>query len=190
MHDGQDAQLRSSSVAASSGISVTFTPGLEGGVADDGSSSLESARGYSTSNLRTMPKPHSQKDCVCGTFQLERSVYMVYLTLLYGAAAMYSWAIICILTHRPIGGKSYGEVQLDGINNNFDSYLTSASLDELFAKSERYLRAARIVQSLVSVLAIPLTSAVCSQAAVVYIQRKRIGKRLTLRQSMALADRG
>jgi hypothetical protein len=63
-------------------------------------------------------------------------------------------------------------------------------LDALFAKSERYLRAARTVQALVSVLTIPLTSAVCSQAAVVYIQRKRGDKRPTLRQSMALADKG
>lgn len=63
-------------------------------------------------------------------------------------------------------------------------------LDAVFAKSERYLRAAKIIQSLVSILTVPLTSAVCSQAAVVYIQRKRGNNRPTLRQSMALADRG
>ncbi|RLL93255.1 hypothetical protein CFD26_101534 [Aspergillus turcosus] len=126
------------------------------------------------------------------TVPLQRSVYIVFLTLLYGAAALYAWVIICILTYRPIGANSYGPDELDRILSgpHLGSTTVPEYLDTLFAKSERYLRAARTVQALVSVVTIPLTSAVCSQAAVVYIQRKRGDKRPTLRQSMALADKG
>jgi hypothetical protein len=123
---------------------------------------------------------------------LERSVYPVLLTLLYGGAAVYAWVVICILNHRPIGGESYGQAEVDRIFNRTEP--TGMTIDEgiasFFARSERYLRAARIVQSLVSVVTIPLTSAVCSQAAVVYIQRTRGANRPTLRQTMALADKG
>ncbi|PIG81868.1 hypothetical protein AARAC_003675 [Aspergillus arachidicola] len=122
---------------------------------------------------------------------LKRSVYVVYLTLLYGAAALYAWVIICILVHRPIGGKGYGNDASDSmLTHPGDGTTMSEDLDASFSNSERHLRAARIVQSLVSMLTIPLTSAVCSQAAVVYLQQRRGDSYPTLRQSMALADKG
>jgi hypothetical protein len=113
----------------------------------------------------------------------------VVLVLLYSGAALYAWVIICILTHRPINGIGYG---IDQLNSPYPrlGFSISENLNQFFDKSERYLRAARVVQSLVSVVTIPLTSAVCSQAAVVYIQRKRWRNGPTLRQSMALADKG
>ena len=125
---------------------------------------------------------------------LGRSVYIVLLVLLYAAAALYSWVVICILTDRPIGGIGYGIEELNYIldhppYNNL-AYTVPEYLNMFFSKSERYLRSARILQSVVSVLTIPLTSAVCSQAAAVYIQKKRGRNRPTLRQSMALADKG
>lgn len=127
---------------------------------------------------------------------LKRSIYIVPLVLLYGGAALYAWVIICILKDRPIGGTGYGATAYDEVQNNPTdamrrSYPNAHSyLAALFTKSESYLRAARVVQSLVSVVTIPLTSAVCSQAAVVYLQRRSEVRRLTLRQSMALADKG
>ncbi|CAG8403119.1 unnamed protein product [Penicillium salamii] len=102
---------------------------------------------------------------------------------------LYAWVIICILTYRPIGGKYYGPDELYELPS-YHQYLPDRYLEKLFTKSDRYLRAARIVQSLVSVLTIPLTSAVCSQAAVVYTQQKRGSNRPALRQSMAIADKG
>lgn len=128
---------------------------------------------------------------------LKRSLYIVLLVLLYSGAAIYAWVIICILKDHPIGGTGYGTEAYDEIQNHHptDAMMKSypnahTYLAALFAKSERYLRAARIIQSLVSVLTIPLTSAVCSQAAVAYIQRQRGVRRPTLRQTMALADKG
>lgn len=123
---------------------------------------------------------------------LERSVYIVFLVLLYGAAALYAWVTICILTHRPIGRNTYTpewEVYDFLIDPNH-KYTVPENLDVFFGRSERYLRAARVAQAVVSVLTIPLTTAVCSQAAVVYVQKKRGDNRPTLRQSMALRDKG
>ncbi|KAJ5494553.1 hypothetical protein N7463_010640 [Penicillium fimorum] len=148
---------------------------------------LSHSRGISSSNSQ-----HASKDEVNdqnNSVPLQRSVYMVFLVLLYGVAAIYAWAIICILTYRPIGGTYYGMDELNEIPEDY-SYVPTEDLAIFFARSEKYLRAARIVQSLVSVVTIPLTSAVCSQAAVVYIQRKRGKNSPTLRQSMALADKG
>ena len=57
-----------------------------------------------------------------------------------------------------------------------------------YAKNDNWFRAARVIQSIVSVLTIPLTSAVCSSAAVVFIQRN--GKsNLSLRQLMTFSDK-
>ncbi|GIK06324.1 hypothetical protein Aspvir_001971 [Aspergillus viridinutans] len=178
MHDDQDNQLRESLVEPTN--SAISTPGYDRHPVDDGSSNQQ---GAGSDDKPNPPNP---------SVPLQRSVYTVLLTLLYGAAALYAWVIICILTDRPIGANSYGPSELDRILSGPHLGTTTVPeyLDALFAKSERYLRAARTVQSLVSVLTIPLTSAVCSQTAVVYIQRKRGDKRPTLRQSMALADKG
>ncbi|KAF7134168.1 hypothetical protein CNMCM5793_005847 [Aspergillus hiratsukae] len=179
MHDDQDNQPKTSLVETPATNSATSAPG-PGRYSLDASSSKRQDAESDANN-----KPPK-------TAPLQRSIYIVFLTLLYGAAALYAWVIICILTYRPIGASSYGPDELDRLLSgpHLGSTTVPEYLDALFAKSERYLRAARTVQSLVSVLTIPLTSAVCSQAAVVYIQRKRGDKRPTLRQSMALADKG
>ncbi|KAJ5610595.1 hypothetical protein N7510_007314 [Penicillium lagena] len=152
------------------------------------------------------PEPHSEDDSLSAqqrtesnhepkqtkpSVPLQRTVYPVFLVLLYSGAALYAWVVICILTHRPIGGVGYGLDQLNStLANPHLEFTVPEYLNKFFNKSERYLRAARVVQSLVSVVTIPLTSAVCSQAAVVYVQRKRWRNGPTLRQSMALADKG
>lgn len=176
LQDVQDTERLAESPAT---ISPASTPDRDPISEDDGSSEQKDALGNDN------PKPLKP------SVPLRRSIYMIFLTMLYGAAALWSWAIICILTHRPIGGIGYGLNELNDIfNHPHLDYTVTDYLDVFFARSERYLRAARIVQSVVSVLTLPLTSAVCSQAAVVYIQRKRGSNCPTLRQSIALADRG
>lgn len=174
----QDVQPSKSSVATPAVILAGSTPGSERHSVDE---SIH--KHHSVDRINDELKPPNS------SVPLQRSVYIVFLVLLYAAAALYAWVIICILTHRPIDGKAYGEDIWQHALPHGDHTVTEY-LALLFAKSERYLRAARIVQSLVSVLTIPLTSAVCSQAAVVYIQRKRGNNVPTLRQSMALADKG
>jgi hypothetical protein len=92
-----------------------------------------------------------------------RSVYIIFLALIYGAATLNAWVTICILTFRPIGGLSYGFDKLDYILHHRDiNYTVPEYLDAFFARNERYLRLSRIVQSLVSVLTVPLTTTMMS----------------------------
>ncbi|GFF53994.1 hypothetical protein IFM51744_08247 [Aspergillus udagawae] len=161
MHDDQDNQLRETLVEPTN--SAISTPGSDRHSVDDDSSNQQGAG----SDKPNPPNP---------SVPLQRSVYIVFLTLLYGAAALYAWVIICILTYRPIGANSYGPSELDHILSGPHLGTTTVPeyLGALFAKSERYLRAARTVQSLVRG---------------VYAAEAR-AQRPTLRQSMALADKG
>lgn len=59
-----------------------------------------------------------------------------------------------------------------------------------YVRNERWFRAARVAQAIVAVVTLPLTSAVCSHAAVVFMQSKAKSSKLSLRQTMVLADRG
>jgi hypothetical protein len=117
---------------------------------------------------------------------LRRAPHGVFLTLAYAAIALFAWVVLCILVHRPIGAQSYSvnfqseaslQIYLDGTTSKF-------------IQSERYLRAARVCQSVVSVLTILLTSMICSCTGVAFLQRrKKNWWKPTLRQSMALADK-
>lgn len=118
---------------------------------------------------------------------LRREPHVVFLTLAYSAIALFAWTVLCTLAHRPIGARSY-TVNLQS-ETSFRKYLYGTM--STFAQSDRYLQAARVCQSVASVLTIPLTSMVCSCAVVVFLQR-RSGKRWwnpSLRQGMALADK-
>ncbi|KAK2593472.1 hypothetical protein QQS21_008845 [Conoideocrella luteorostrata] len=115
---------------------------------------------------------------------LHRFGTIVILTLVYVFFATFAWAFICLLTYKPTGlhGYSYGDA--DG----------QRDAEAMYQKSECYLRAARVLQSITSMLTIPLTSAVCSQAAVIFLQGHRHHddedrRGPTLRQAMALADK-
>lgn len=59
----------------------------------------------------------------------------------------------------------------------------------LYQKNEQYFQAARFLGPVLAVLAIPVTSAVCAKAAAAYMKHAS-ARRLTLRQSLTLADRG
>ncbi|KAM3435087.1 hypothetical protein MY4824_005087 [Beauveria thailandica] len=111
---------------------------------------------------------------------LHRHPGIAVLTVLYSLLSAISWTLICILTHRPIGERRH------------DKRDALAELQDFYAQSERYLRAARVLQAISSMLVIPLTSAVVAQAAVVSLQKqhgKRDKSRPTLRQAVALADK-
>ncbi|GAW22640.1 hypothetical protein ANO14919_121820 [Xylariales sp. No.14919] len=115
---------------------------------------------------------------------LNRSVWIVIATLGYIILALYAWVITAVLTYRPIGPSHYG-VYIDGDN---DGWGYSANYTHsLYQKSEAFYRSARIVQSSVAVLTIPLTSAICARAAVAFLQQN---SGMTVRQMIALADKG
>lgn len=72
---------------------------------------------------------------------------------------------------------------LDG-NLSTESELSSVE------NREKWLQVTGIIQSIVTVSTLPLTSAVCSNAAVVFTQRRCATGGISLRQTMVLADKG
>ncbi|KAF8812041.1 hypothetical protein BYT27DRAFT_6431049 [Phlegmacium glaucopus] len=112
---------------------------------------------------------------------LHRSVYIPVLVLGYTALAIFAWLLTCILSYRPITTDRY-DVSLHAYGD-----IPGWKMHLLFVENQRWFRVARVIQSIVVVLTIPLTSAVCSKAAVVFVQRQG---GLSLRQAMTLADKG
>ena len=70
---------------------------------------------------------------------------------------------------------------------NYRNY--NAGLHSLYLENEQWLQTVQVVRAVLAILTIPLTSTVCSKAAVAYVQRTNRAK-ISLRQTMALADRG
>lgn len=90
-------------------------------------------------------------------------------------------------SRKPFGFKqssNYTEVEVDSYDPSGDT------LRRQLKRTKLYVRAAEIVQSIASVVTIPITSAVCSVAAVAFMQAGALRTRLTLRQTAALADQG
>lgn len=115
------------------------------------------------------------------TVTLHRSGYILLVVSIYASLALTAWLLICILASRPLTTKRYG----------YDFYGSSSDNGRAkYLKNKEIYRAARTVQAVVTVLTIPLTSAVCSAAAVVFVQSKIKKRHLTMRQMMALADKG
>jgi hypothetical protein len=113
-----------------------------------------------------------------------RSRHALLLALFYAAITLAPWVIICLLNNHPIGGDRYGA--RTGDDTNYHRYYAEET-QMPYERSERWYYAARIIQAIASVVTLPLTSAVCASAAVVFMQRQ---ERLTIPQLMALADRG
>ena len=120
---------------------------------------------------------------------LHRSGYILVLVLLYAALALTSWVLLCLLTFKPLTAHHYG-VDIDTRRNNGYGWVSPLYIHGLYLKSEHIFRAAKVIQAIVSVLTIPLTSAVCSKAAVVFVQHRKQRLGFTLRQLMVLADKG
>ena len=138
----------------------------------------------SSSSTQSKPEPDFERHSA----RLHSSVYIVIITLGYICLATFAWVVTCILTYKPIGARHYGFVALDSDNNNYGD-LTPAQYHSLYESSEQYYRVARVVQSIVAVLTIPLTSAVCARAAIAFLQYGRLSRGMTMRQMMVLADK-
>lgn len=124
------------------------------------------------------------------TSRIHRSTYVVWLVLFYAALVLSSWTINCIITYHPINGKHYDAWILP--SKVYPSASETEDLQKMYAQNEEWHRAARVIQSIAAVLTIPLTSAVCASAAVVYLQHCTKGQppTFTLRQMTVLADKG
>ena len=114
---------------------------------------------------------------------LHTSFWPLMVFIFYATLALFTWIVLCVASSRPIGSKK-------GYINVQDYSTTRGDLDATLTKHERALRAAQILQVVVALLTIPVTSAICSMALAAYIQAGSSRTKLNLRQTMALADQG
>lgn len=103
----------------------------------------------------------------------------LWLILLYAFIAILSWTITCVLCYQPVGVPTY----FDQSGNYSRSH---------YETTDNWRKAASVGLSILGVISIPVTSAICAKAAAVYCQRKSDAKEplLSLRQMLALADKG
>lgn len=111
-----------------------------------------------------------------------RSPEALFLALFYAALVLAPWTIICVLADRPITTDHYG-----GATGYYDGYVRGKDPRTQYRKNERWYHAARTIQVIASVLTLPLISAICARAAVIFMQRQQS---LKMPQLMTLADRG
>ncbi|KAF2471795.1 uncharacterized protein BDR25DRAFT_285399 [Lindgomyces ingoldianus] len=114
------------------------------------------------------------------TTKLKLNAYPLLILCVYMMLALVAWIFTCVASQHPIRGlKSY-------------TGPSDYRVDELhfFHVNEKYIRGTEILRSIVTLLTIPVTSAICSMAAVAYMQAGSLRRDLSLRQLMALADQG
>ena len=137
------------------------------------------SRGHSAGIFATAPSAKERliRDGVAGEAKKHRLALL--LILLYAFVAILPWTITCILCYRPIGVPTY-----------FDQY--GHYTRSHYETSDNWRKAANIGLSILGVISIPVTSAICAKAATVYCQRRSDDKApsLSLRQMLALADKG
>ncbi|KAF2453807.1 hypothetical protein BDY21DRAFT_119374 [Lineolata rhizophorae] len=119
------------------------------------------------------------------TRDLRMRKFPVLLVILYAAVAVAGWALTCTASRRPITTPSYGYVQQE--DGEFDRVYDA---EEKYARNERYIRAGQGLRIIAAVFVVPVTSSICAAAAAAYTQDGKRGRHLSLRQTMALADRG
>lgn len=108
-------------------------------------------------------------------------VFTVHLVLFYIALSLVYWILLCRMTYKPYGQKSYFEAV------PYSSFREGQMIKK-FQTNERQMRAMLIIKSIATALIIPVTGYVCAEAAMSYLQGNAIRSRLTLRQSMVVAN--
>lgn len=104
---------------------------------------------------------------------------IVYLLAFYLPVLICPWVLTCIVMYRPLSHPSYTDIQ-GGITTRDVEVMKGVAI---------FVNA---LAKISSTLAVPVVSALLSQAVVVYVGTRRSGheRRLNVRQLFALADRG
>ncbi|OKL57641.1 hypothetical protein UA08_06982 [Talaromyces atroroseus] len=109
---------------------------------------------------------------------LQRETVSFLMIAIYAIAAIFSWTVLSILSKHAINGQPY----------SVDIFAKKYTDPAAYHRSEHYYRAAQVINSGVLLLTIPVATAICARAAVMYTQHRRSG--LTVRQVGVLADQG
>ena len=111
--------------------------------------------------------------------KLERHPMSLWLASAFAIASIFIWAITCTLSYKPVRFETY-----------FDT--TGRFSRGQYEQNDRWRRVSRVGLQVLGTLSIPLTSAICARAAVVYCQRSSNNRQpaLSMRQTLVLADKG
>ncbi|PYH70632.1 uncharacterized protein BO88DRAFT_362463 [Aspergillus vadensis CBS 113365] len=143
---------------------------------------------------------------------LSRSLkHLVPIVLIYCSLLIFSWTVMCILTHRPLlyhhstptwesarqltcASQTVLGVTDSDANATFSCSQREATKVPLtaavIAATRRWRLAARVVNSVMAVLTIPFSSFIAARAAIVYGQAAGNERNFSLRKMLAVADRG
>ncbi|KAK0369752.1 hypothetical protein CLIM01_12897 [Colletotrichum limetticola] len=120
-------------------------------------------------NASPCPKPRPQS----------RSFMPLLLVAGYAALSIFAWTTTCIMTFRPLWAQ---------IPSNKYTVGFTADVEDSINKNSDWYQGIEVLQSVLTVLTLPLTTTVPSAAAIIYVQRR--SQKLKLRQVIALGDQG
>lgn len=111
--------------------------------------------------------------------KLQRHSVGLWLVLVYSVSTTVTWIITCVLCYRPVTIPTYYDPDSDYTRAQYDS-------------NDLWRRRTKVASALIGSVTIPVTSAICAKAAVVYYQKNSNphNQMLTMRQMLALADKG
>lgn len=130
----------------------------------------------------------------------KRHLLPAFALFIYGFLLIISWVITGILSFKPLNAPQWHTEWSDPsiwpchytdsiIGTGFDCSGWNVVLQkDQLALNTRWLRVVEVIGSIMAVLSVPLSSAICARAAVVYIQNKSSG--FSVSKTLALADRG
>ena len=111
--------------------------------------------------------------------KLHRHTTSLWLASAFAIASIFIWAITCTLSYRPV---------------EFETHLdtTGRFSRGQYEQNDRWRRVSRVGLQVIGTLSLPLTSAICSGAVVVYCQRSSNKRQpaVSMRQTLALANKG
>lgn len=131
--------------------------------------------------------PNATIRACCSNIKPEPSGYIIRLMWIYTSVAAASWLLICLMTSHPL---TVGQYTFDYREPGRHKGYRAETLDRIYVQIERVYTIARTMQSVVGLVTIPLTSAVCSAAAASFAQSNSKKRELTMRQLLTLADKG
>ncbi|PYI01959.1 hypothetical protein BO78DRAFT_472951 [Aspergillus sclerotiicarbonarius CBS 121057] len=137
----------------------------------------------STKMNQTDPtKPASSRPTKPKEIRFWPQIYVPILVMIYVGLLLAAWSIICLLSRGRLVRSLDSEEYYTADSINVQAFLTAVS---------RWHRAGTVLWNIVGVATIPLASAVCSFAAVGFLQSQKYRKAdLTLRQTLVIADHG
>ena len=128
------------------------------------------------------PESEHHKTFTAPPEKLFRQGYLLFLVVLYGCLYIFAWVILCVQVQKPITTKTYGY--------RFDIDDVKGMLADRMQSNLQWFQTVKVILAVTNTLVIPLTSAVCASAAVVYVQTVGIRNNISMQQTSTLADKG